>query len=327
MDLFVTDSEGRTAARVRSFSMDMAFGADENDFTLSLEGRCDAIGAGSLVFVPGTEYGGIVGVLKPSRTEYGDGMGYEGQTWSGILEDHVIEPPAGSAYRTVSGDANDVLGQIVDILGLGGVFAAAAPSGIRVSHSFRYATAYAGITDMLSEAGARLHMAWDTARRRCVLSAVQARDWGDVPGLSGSTPYSATLDRRPYNHIIALGKGEGADRAVYNLYCDAAGNFSERRTLTGLDERTYVYDYSNSERDELKDKARGKLKELRKTNDIDVDLDAGAGVAVGDTVTVWSPAAGVSTTATVTKLTVKVEDGRATVTPGFEARKDEKDFS
>lgn len=327
MDLFVTDQQGRTIARVRSFAMDMAFGADENDFDLSLGERCEGIGAGSLVFVPGTEYGGIIGKLKPNRTKYGDGIEYSGQTWSGVLDDHVIEPPSGSAYRTMSGDANKVLGQIVDLLGLSGTFSAESYSGIQVSHSFRYTSAYSGVVDMLSEAGARLRMAWDTKARRCVLSAVKAKDWGDVPGVSGSTAYSAELDYRPYNHLIALGKGEGTARAVYNLYSDAKGNLSEHKSMAGLDERTYVYDYSNAEMEDLKVKAAEKLAKLRQTNSIDVDMDSTAGVAVGDTVTAYSPTAGIATTGTVTKLTVKVKDGHATVTPGFEARADKVDYS
>ena len=65
---------------------------------------------------------------------------------------------------------------------------------------------------------------------------------------------------------------------------------------------------------------------MRQTDAIDVDLDSGAGVAVGDTVTAYSPAVGVSTRGTVTKLTVKVADGRVTITPDFTAWKDGKEF-
>lgn len=326
MDLFVTDSAGNASARVRSFTLDMAFGADENDFTLELGEAAPGIGPGSLVFVPGTEYGGIVGKLCPSRLRAGDAVAYEGQTWHGILDDHVIEPPSGSAYRNVSGDADAVMGQLVSLLGLGGIFSARQYAGIDVKASLRYQTAYAAITDMLAASGARLQLAWDTAARRCVMHAVPVRDWGDVPLMGGTTQYSARLDYRPVNHLIALGKGEGAARKVIHLYADGSGNISTKKSLSGIDERTYVYDYSNAEDDKLMDKARDKLAKLRQTNEIDVDLDSGAGVAVGDTVTAYSPSVGVATTGTVTKLTVKVEGGHATATPSFAARKDETTY-
>jgi hypothetical protein len=325
MDLFVTDPQGRTVSRLRSFELDMAFGADENDFELSAP-KASGIKPGSRIFVPGTEYGGVISILRPARTHYGDTIAYKGRTWHGILEDHVICPPSGKARLSVSGDANAVLRQLVQAMGLGDLFSAGSYAGINVSGGFRYKAGYTGIVGMLAASGARLKAVWDTAAMRCVLSAVPVRDWGDVPGISGSTVYSAELDYRKYNHLIALGKGEGASRTVYHLYSDAAGNISEHQTMTGLDERSYVYDYSNAELDDLRVKAREKLTKLRQTDAIDVDLDSGAGVAVGDTVTAYSPAAGVSTRGTVTKLVVKVEDGHATVTPDFTAWKDEKGF-
>lgn len=325
MDLFVTDPQGHTVSRLRSFELDMAFGADENDFELSAP-KASGIEPGSRIFVPGTEYGGVVSVLCPARTRYGDTIAYKGRTWHGILEDHVICPPSGKSHFTVSGDANTVLRQLVQAMSLGDLFSVGSYAGINVTGSFRYRPGYTGIVEMLATSGARLKAAWDTAAMRCMLSAVQVRDWGDVPGISGSTMYNAEVDYRKYNHLIALGKGEGASRIVYNLYSDAAGNISEHQTMTGLDERTYIYDYSNAELADLKVKSREKLAKLRQTDTIDVDLDSGAGVAVGDTVTAYSPAVGVSTRGTVTKLTVKVADGHVTVTPDFTAWKDEKDF-
>lgn len=321
----MTDPQGHTVSRLRSFELDMAFGADENDFELSAPGT-SGIKPGSRIFMPSTEYGGVVSVLCPARTRYGDTLSYKGRTWHGILEDHVICPPSGRSHLSVSGDANAVLRQLVQAMGLGDLFSAGSYAGINVSGSFRYRAGYIGIVEMLAASKARLKVAWDTTAMRCVLSAVPVRDWGDVPSVSGSTVYSAELDYRKYNHLIALGKGEGASRAVYHLYSDAAGNISEHQTMTGLDERSYVYDYSNAELDDLKVKAREKLTKLRQTDEIDVDLDSGAGVAVGDTVTAYSPAVGVSTRGTVTKLTVKVADGHATVTPDFTAWEDEKDF-
>ena len=325
MDLFVTDSQGRTVSRLRSFELDMAFGADENDFELSAP-KTSGIEPGSRVFVPGTEYGGIVSILCPARTQYGDTIAYKGRTWHGILDDHVICPPSGRSHLSVSGDANAVLRQLVQAMGVGDLFSAGSYAGINVSGSFRYRPGYTGIVEMLAASGARLKAVWDTAAMRCVLSAVPVKDWGDVPGISGSTMYNAEVDYRKYNHLIALGKGEGASRIVYNLYSDAAGNISEHQTMMGLDERTYIYDYSNAELADLKVKSHDKLTKLRQTDVIDVDLDSGAGVAVGDTVTAYSPAVGVSTRGTITKLTVKVADGHATVTPDFTAWKDEKEF-
>ena len=151
----MTDRQGRTVERLRSFGLDMAFGADENDFELDAPGAA-RIEPGSRVFVPGTEYGGVVSVLCPARTRYGDTLSYKGRTWHGILEDHVICPPSGKSHLAVSGDANAVLRQLVQVMGLGDLFSAGSYAGINVSGGFRYAAGYTGIVGMLAASGARL---------------------------------------------------------------------------------------------------------------------------------------------------------------------------
>ena len=55
---------------------------------------------GNLVYVPDTEYGGIIeDVLTDTSLDYVELKGY---TWRGRMEMKVIEPPSGSDYRVVS---------------------------------------------------------------------------------------------------------------------------------------------------------------------------------------------------------------------------------
>lgn len=325
MDLFVMDSERQISQRVRSFSMDLAFGADENDFSLEVHGPC-AIGPGCYVFVPGTEYGGVVTKLKPTRSAAGEAVSYEGQTWHGILNNHVIIPDPGVAHYEPSGDADSVMGTLIGRLGIGDLFETYQTAGVNVTGAFRYAPAYGGICDMLRKVGYRLSVRFGLKSRKCSLHAIPVRDFGDAPGAAGHTPYSATLDYRPFNHIVALGKGEGKDRAVVDLYADENGNISTTQTLTGLLERTYVYDAKGTDAGELEDKARDKLSSLRETNEVDIDLKYRSGISVGDSVTVVSTFARIKTTSTVGKLVVSVKNGRCVVTPSFATSKVLEDY-
>lgn len=325
MDLFVMDSERQIRKRVRSFSMDLAFGADENDFSLEVHEPC-AIGPGCYVFVPGTEYGGVVTKLKPTRSAAGEAVSYEGQTWHGILNNHVIVPDSGTTHYEPSGDADSVMGTLIGRLGIGALFETYQTAGVNVTGAFRYAPAYDGICDMLRKAGYRLSVRFGLRSRKCSLHAVPVRDFGDASGVAGHTPYSATLDYRPFNHIVALGKGEGKDRAVVDLYADESGNISTTQTLTGLLERTYVYDVKGTDAGELEDKARDKLSDIRKSNEVDVNLKYSSGISVGDSVTVVSAFAGIKTTVTVNKLVVSVKDGRETVAPSFATVKAPEDY-
>lgn len=325
MDLFVMDADRQVRQRVRSFDMDLAFGADENDFSLSVFEPC-VIGPGCYVFVPGTEYGGVVTKLKPSRTSAGEAMSFEGQTWHGMLNDHVIAPDSGRAHYRPSGDADEVIGLLIGRLGIGDLFATYTTAGASATGAFRYSSCYDGICDMLRKIGYRLSLSFDVKSRKCLLHAVPAKKFGDVAGMTGHTPYSATLEYRPYNHIVALGKGEGKDRAVANLFADVDGNVSTTQTLAGVLERTYVYDTGGTGEDELEEKAREKFADVRESNSVDVSLDYSDGISVGDSVTVISAFAGIKTTVTVSKLVVKVEDGHATVAPDFATARALEDY-
>lgn len=325
MDLFVMDSERKIRQRVRSFSMDLAFGADENDFSLEVHEPC-SIGPGLYVFVPGTEYGGVVTKLKPTRNAVGEAVSYEGQTWHGILNNHVIIPDSGMAHYEPSGDADSVIGTLIGRLGIGDLFETYQTAGVDVTGAFRYAPAYDGICNMLRKVGYRLSVRFSLRSRKCSLHAIPVRDFGDASGVSGHTPYSATLDYRPFNHIIALGKGEGKDRTVVDLYADENGNISKTQTLRGLSERAYVYDERSAGAEELEGKARDKLASIRETNKVDIDLKYQSGISVGDSVTVVSAFAGIKTTSTVGKLVVSVKDGRETVTPSFATVKAPEDY-
>ena len=325
MDLFVMDSERQIRKRVRSFSMDLAFGADENDFSLEVHEPC-AIGPGCYVFVPGTEYGGVVTKLKPTRNAVGEAVSYEGQTWHGILNNHVIVPDSGTTHYEPSGDADSVIGTLIGRLGIGALFETYQTAGVNVTGAFRYAPAYDGICNMLRKVGYRLSVRFSLRSRKCSLHAIPVRDFGDASGVSGRTPYSATLDYRPFNHIIALGKGEGKDRTVVDLYADENGNISKTQTLRGLSERAYVYDERSAGAEELEGKARDKLASIRETNKVDIDLKYQSGISVGDSVTVVSAFARIKTTSTVGKLVVSVKNGRETVAPSFATVKAPEDY-
>lgn len=327
MELIATDAERVDRLCLRDYTLDLAIGMDENDFELSA-GADTVLEPGCLVYADGTEYGGVVGVRKPQHTPTSDSISYEGRTWHGVLADHVVRPDAGQGHLSVSGECNALLSSMIERLGLSGLFEASGEDSGRSVSSYRFARyvdGYSGICSMLQSAGMRLALSWSPSRGRCIASAVPSRDWSDEAGIE-RVSFTAHLDDRPYNHIVALGKGELAERAVVDLYADASGNVSAAQSLFGADERVYVYQSNNDEGDELRAKAASKLRDLQAVDEISVDLDPQLGVAVGDTVTAEANRYGISITAEVTKLVVRVERGIATVSPGFDAKPDEEEY-
>lgn len=282
MDVTYTDALLVDRGELKGFRLDVEEGDERNDFELSLdiEGAL-RLEAGAMVYAEGTEWGGVVDAVESSPA---DGLvRYTGRTWTGVLADKVLEPDAGQDRLSVSGDANAVLLQLIERMGLSGRFTApAAASGVAVSHSFeRYCTGYAGIRAMLAASGAKLVV---RCRAGVVeLSASPMADYSDGPD-SDRADIGVKRVSRPYNHLVSLGSGEGAQRVVRHDYADAEGNVSQTQTLFGLDERTAVYDYSNADAEELAEKGPEKLRELQQGSSWDASLLDGWDYDIGDVV-------------------------------------------
>lgn len=283
-DICYTDASRVDVGVLRGASLNTVWGDSGNDFELTVDiASPERIEDGALVYVEGTEYGGVVDEREASSS---DGtIRYRGRSWHGMLRDRVLCPDAGADYLTVSGEANAVLLSLVSRMGLSDVMTvSSAASGIEVRHQFeRFCDAYSGIRAMLSASGARLAVAYDSVASRAVLSAVPVVDWSDGP-TSDQAGVDVTRVSRPYNHLVCLGSGELRDRVVQHWYADEAGKVSGKQSLFGVNERATTYDYSNAGADELSVKGPKKLAEYQRADSMDATLDVDGAYAVGDVV-------------------------------------------
>lgn len=122
----------------------------EREFSIKIA-RCnwtEDMTYGNLVYVPDTEYGGIIGsVLTDTTLDYVELKGY---TWRGRMNTKVISPPSGSNYKTVSGELNTVLKKLIEPE-FGGLYVvSSADTGVSVSnYQFdRYCTSSCTTTQM-----------------------------------------------------------------------------------------------------------------------------------------------------------------------------------
>ncbi|EGN46727.1 hypothetical protein HMPREF0990_01108 [Lachnospiraceae bacterium 1_1_57FAA] len=97
----------------QSVAIDMDLG-DTDDFEIRLpqeEWTKEWYWYGNRIFVPGTEYGGILNSLEVmTKTQE---IVWCGTTWRGLLKQKIIEPPEGEDHLTVSGDLNDILRELI----------------------------------------------------------------------------------------------------------------------------------------------------------------------------------------------------------------------
>lgn len=309
-ELIVTDASHVDQASLEDYSLDCAWGKDENDFELTVD---EPIPQGAFVYMDGSECGGIVDSLRDQLESGGSTLTYSGRTWHGMLANKVLSPDSGQDYLTVNGDSVTVLDNLMNRIGLSSLFTAISPpvkaSPTIKSYQFdRYVDAYSGLRKMCAANGLKLKLAY--AFGQVNIWAEPIAHYGDSID-SDLIDFDATRTWRKPNHMIGLGKGDLAARTVVHWYADAKGNVSQSQSLRGVDEIAQVYDYSNAETDELNQKTREKLQELQSDGDVKVTVrdDANVVFDVGDTVTARDNLTGITVNASIMKKIVKVSNG------------------
>ena len=313
MDLIYTNAKRVDLGVLLAHSLDLSFGTDvnENDFELTLGKSEPILEDGAVIYIDGTEYGGIVGGMRSSSTD--EVRTHMGRTWHGILNGKVISPDPGADYLVVSGEANEVIGFMIERLGLGGLFKArTASSGIDIKkYQFaRYVLGYDGLRAMLSSVSAKLKMAWSGTALE--LYAEPVVDYTDHP-VDGD---EATLTVERYgskvNHLVCLGSGNLADRMVLDLYVDQFGRIGSTQYYTGLDEIADIYDFPNAASlEELRENGVKQLEALRNRDKVELTAHEGSGLEydIGDIIGGTDTTTGNTASATVTQKIVNINNG------------------
>lgn len=311
MDLIFTNASRVDQGVLTAYAFDLSFGADENDFEMTLGEDAAMLESGAVVYMEGTEYGGTIDAMKTSTN--GESITYMGRTWHGVINSKVIQPDNGEDYLIVSGDANEILSMLIARLGLSGLFVAVEMlSGINVrNYKFhRYCKAYDGIRDMLADNGAKLKIAW--RNRSVTLSAEPIADYTESPVDGDIATLNVEQHQKKVNHLICLGKGDLAAREVIHLFVDQFGRIGDVQYYTGLDEIMDTYDNTNSEN--LRSDGIKRLKELRNSDKAEIDLpETGSQMFdIGDIVGATDIKSGIVVVETVTQKIIRITNGKIT---------------
>lgn len=288
-------------------SQDTDIQIENNSFALTVPDiywERSPILAGHHIYVPGTEFGGMVEMIRHSTALHQ--ITVSGVTWRGSLYRKIIEPPTGEAYRVVNGEANAKMAELIGAKLGANVDVSTAASGITVNRQFRYTNLLIGIYLMLSEQGAALDVQFDQVLKRVVLSASAVTDYSETIDLSQDYGVNmvATMggyDR--YNHIIALGAGELLDRDILHVYRNDNGSLTTVPPAwvgTAAD-HVAVYDYTNPETvAELQKGAEKRLLEIVPLRQLEIDPQvSGLDLNLGDIVGARDRLTGMAGTATV----------------------------
>lgn len=318
MEFMICTSDKMELGRIPdSVSIDFDIG-DTNDVELTSErGLLDF---GMYLICPGTEYGALIEEMDTWTNDIEEK--WMGNAFRRFLQEFIIEPPAGQDYKTVSGDAHDVMRQILGNAFDGMFTVPEEPSGIDVGiYRFeRYTDALSGFTKMLQRKNARINIEIRQGGPNepffVMLSAVPIQNLSSEIEYSQDSKIAINLkeSRRGINHLICLGKGELKERQVVHLYAQLDGSIlQDKRYYTGLQERTAIYDYNNAESlADLIEKGKEQLRELMGTKSMNISVQE-ADLQIGDIIAGRNYETGFYLQKPVVKKIVKIENGDMTV--------------
>lgn len=324
--LILADQNLRDICPVMDAGIDIAIG-EENNYEIKV--RRDKWSSeytfGNAFYIKETEYGGIIGEVDTNTAE--DTISLLGMTWRGMLDKKIICPPPGSDYKTVSGELNLILNDLVAEHFDDYFVVLQVDTGVSVTnYQFdRYCTLLSGISKMLKSVGYRLQIRYIQQERGqpgyIELSAVPIVDYSEQIELSQDSQLNFTFKncRNGVNHLICLGKGELQDRQVIDLYVQKDGSIGNEQYYTGVREVAATYEDTSSETDELEEKGREKLQELMNSTSFSMDVETlNMDVAIGDIIGGRDYLTGLYAKKPIAKKIYKVEDGKTSLEYGIE---------
>lgn len=271
MDLIYADSNLIDQGVLLDYYFDQCHGKDEQDFSckiqkynVAMQGD-DPITQDYFLYIDNTEYGGIIDRVE-SDTKSGE-ITFKGRTWHGILNSFVIEPPAGVMYRVYSGTINAVLSQMITDIGMSSLFEVDTEDDTDItvtSFEVRYEKAYDCMLRMCERYNGKLFCFYHDGKVH-LKGVLQVNYALNEEFDSSQVPFKVGYTHNNVNHLICLGQGDGAKRAVIHLFTDEGGTIQpykhidnpledseyildkRNQIMTGKDEIAEIYDYPNAE--------------------------------------------------------------------------------
>ena len=336
MDLIYTDSNMVDIGVLMDYKLDLAFGKDENNLECTLTANSHCCDDGYYLHIEGTEYGGIIDSIEVDTAA--NKVIYFGRTWHGILGSKVIAPllpgeasgggvtiktkdSSGASltnkYLVISGDVNDCLGFILKRLGLGDMFETISKTAGVTINQFqfdRFTDGYSGLVKMLDSIGRRLVVEYQEGK--VIISSTDKYDFStDEEFNSDIVEMRLKKKFKTVNHLVCLGSGELENRMIVHLYADGEGNISQVQTQTGLLEYSAIYDFPAVEsEEELVAKGTERLLELWEPDNMVIELDDTSDFYnVGDKVGASDEVTKLSSSGTINKKIVTIENGHITI--------------
>lgn len=310
MNVAYTNDSLSAVGFISFVGFDTSIGDSGNQVQLKLHSsQKTELAKGSLIWSPGTEYGGIVQDIQSKiETDGQRYVYYSGPSWSGRLSQRIVCPPSGKDHYTLDGEANEELNALMEYLGLDYLFQAPeGNSGITLNTDLdRFADGYSALRKAAAENDCRLSMAYDNAAKKVIILFVKRETHGNYT--SDNSPISVTV-ASPVNHLVCAGTGELQNRVVVHLYIDKNGNVSQKQYYKGADEISTLYENTSADKDKLIEEGTKKLLEYQEVNQVEISVEDGSEdlYPLDDVIVGFDPVTGIKASSTIAKKVVSVD--------------------
>ena len=236
MDLIYTDENLQDIGILNFYDLDLAYGRDENSFSLNIPLKKHCCNAGYYIYIEGTEYGGIIDSIKIDTKK--DTVTYNGRTWHGVLNSKVIEKA-----ELLSGDANEVINAILTGADFTDLFYAEGLSDIYINNwePLPYEPVYDAIVRMLKNYTAKLQIKFNGVSNLIKLQAISRIDYiNDDYFDSDELDFIAEKSNKIPNHIICNMENDTEKKRI-DIFTDADGVVQPYQKSESLEDNERYY--------------------------------------------------------------------------------------
>ncbi len=263
MDLIYTNASGKDLGIVQNFTLDLAFGKDENNFALTVAKEQYNLQAGYFVYCDNTDYGGIIDSIQVDSES--ENIVYKGRTFQGILASKYIKP------TTFKGSLNTLVQQVLEEIGFAESFVFVRLQEDCTLEEYKleeYTNAYQTLLTVLEKVNCKMQLQF--MNRAIQLQLLPIIDYSELDHWESSL-LNCTVEK-VYNNVNHLIVYNADTEKKLDLYLDANSTISTEQVYTGMDERVAVLLSSNISEEEMRKEGEDELKKLQDINSISVNI-------------------------------------------------------
>lgn len=243
MELTYTNHNLIEQGVIQDFTIDLAYGKDENDFEIVTSEN--VLEQGFYWYIPDSEYGGIVDDIKAITNT--DSVTYYGRSWQGILDSYSMLEINSFEGFSVDGD-NIIINALPSVILANIISQLQLPFNPQIAEGEEVVSATVARNQGVYSF---LRNAFEPSSYKIVFSGLDVMVTGAIDYASedyyDTTQYQvqAKISNRRPNHLIGVHKRDGENTIVKHLYFDENGvvqPYYELDSMHGL-EPLHDYEY------------------------------------------------------------------------------------